>query len=377
MGNRVPSQKIGPFWRCLLALFAAMSVNVLVSAVSATPVAAELVEGSSTVSGFPSVSSQSCLDCHKQPDLEMSLPDGDKLSLYVDGASMIGSVHSGKLNCTDCHSEITGFPHKKLQVSSKRDYSIAEYEVCKRCHFANYTKTVDSIHYQVLQSGNKTAPLCTDCHGFHDVTNPTQPRSKISQACGACHKDVYDQYIQSVHGAALTNGNPDVPVCTDCHGAHNIQQADTASFRLNSPDMCGKCHSDAAKMSKYSLSPNVYDTYMKDFHGVTVSLTKEQGPGNLAAEAVCSDCHGVHDIKSTKGGNIAQLKQNMVTTCRKCHPDAGTNFPDAWMHHYELSLAQTPLPWLVRAFYWVMVPFMLGGLFLHMIVDLWRIARNR
>ncbi len=377
MGNRVASRKIGPFWRCLLALFAAIAVNVPVCAAITPLAAAEPVKVMSTASILPSVSNQSCMECHKQPDLSMTFPNGEKLSLYVDEGVMGGSVHEGKLNCTDCHSEITGFPHKKLQVNSKRDYSITEYEVCKRCHFANYTKTLDSIHYQVLESGDKTAPLCTDCHGFHDVTNPTQPRSKISQACGVCHKQIYDQYSESVHGAALTGGNPDVPVCTDCHGAHNIQEADTASFRLNSPDMCGKCHSDAAKMSKYGLSPNVHDTYMKDFHGVTVSLARQENLDESTTTAVCSDCHGVHDIKSTKGGNIAQLKQNVLTSCRKCHPDAGTNFPDAWMHHYELSLSQTPLPWLVRAFYWVMVPFMLGGLFLHIIVDLWRVARNR
>jgi hypothetical protein len=322
--------------------------------------------------------SPTCMDCHKDKNLSMTLPSGEKLSLYVDETGMSGSVHAGKLNCTDCHNDITGYPHKKLQAATKRDFSITEYEACKRCHFAEYTKTLDSMHYKVLQSGDKNAPLCTDCHGFHDVTKPDQPRSKISQACGACHKDVYDQYSQSVHGAALAaNGNPDVPVCTDCHGAHNIQQADTANFRLNSPDMCGKCHSDAAKMSKYGLPSNVYNTYLQDFHGVTVSLTKQENANDWTSAAVCSDCHGVHDIKSTKGGNTAQLKQNVVTSCRKCHPDASTNFPDAWMQHYDLSLSQTPLPWLVRAFYWAVIPFMLVGLFLHMIVDLWRIARNR
>lgn len=326
----------------------------------------------------PAQPSPSCMDCHKNKNLTMDLPNGDKVSLYVDEAAMSQSVHQGKLNCTDCHSGITGYPHKKLQVNSKRDYSIAEYEACKRCHFANYTKTLDGIHYQVLQSGNKTAPLCTDCHGSHAVTKLDQPRSRISQSCGTCHKEISEKYTQSVHGAALSNGgSADVPVCTDCHGTHTIKEADNASFKLNSPDMCGKCHSDAAKMSKYGLSANVYDTYLQDFHGVTVSLTKNQGPDNWTTKAVCSDCHGVHDIKSTKGGNTAQLKQNVTTTCQKCHPDAGTNFPDAWMQHYQLSLEKTPLPWLIRAAYWAVIPFMLVGLFLHMIVDLWRIARNR
>ncbi|HEX9017528.1 MAG TPA: cytochrome c3 family protein, partial [Chloroflexota bacterium] len=353
---------------------AATSAPAGAPAATATPVAPAPAQAAPA----QPAAAPSCIDCHKNKDLAVSFPNGDKLSLYVDEAAMSGSVHGGKLVCTDCHSRITGFPHKPLQVESRRDYSLAEYEACKRCHFANYTKTLDSMHYKQIEAGNKSAPTCTDCHGYHNVTTPNEPRSRISKSCGVCHKEISDQYSKSVHGAALTNGGAaDVPTCTDCHGAHTIREADTASFRLDSPELCGKCHSDAAKMAKYGLSANVYSTYMNDFHGVTVSLTKRQGPDNWSDKAVCTDCHGVHDIKSTKGGNTAEIKKNLQATCQKCHPDGGANFPDSWMMHYQLSLEKTPLPWLVRGFYWLVIPFMLGGLFLHMIVDLWRLARNR
>jgi len=85
----------------------------------------------------------------------------------------------------------------------------------------------------------------------------------------------------------------------------------------------------------------------------------------------------VHDIKSFKSEDPAQVRKDVMAACQKCHPNASTNFPDAWLGHYELSLEKTPLPWLVRAFYWVMIPFMLIGLTLHIVVDLWRVARNR
>jgi len=319
-----------------------------------------------------------CLDCHKNPGLAMTLPSGESLGLFVDEASMSGSVHGGKLTCTDCHSRINSVPHKRIQVSDRREYSIAQYEACKRCHFTNYTKTLDSIHYKVMEAGNLNAPLCTDCHGYHDVTKPDQPRSRISASCAKCHRQIYDAYTKSVHGAALMQeDNKDVPVCTDCHGTHTIQDATSASFRLNSPEMCARCHADATLMAKYNLSPNVFKTYVQDFHGATVALTKRQGLDNWTEEAVCSDCHGVHDIQSVKKGNPAQLKQNLVATCRKCHPDAGTNFPDAWLGHYEVSPDKTPLTWAVRAWYVIFIPFMIGGLLLHIVVDLWRVARNR
>ncbi|MGE5617815.1 MAG: cytochrome c3 family protein [Sphingomonadaceae bacterium] len=335
-------------------------------------------EASKTAAAPSTAPGPTCIDCHKNPDLSMPLGNGEKLSLFVDEAEMAKSVHQGKLTCTDCHSRITGFPHKKVQFGSKREYSIAQYEACKRCHFANYTKTLDSMHYKVMASGNQDAPLCTDCHGYHNVSVPDEPRAKISQSCGKCHADTYTVYSESVHGAALANGDgQDVPVCTDCHGTHVIADTGSASFRLNTPEMCAKCHADPTMMGKYGLSPNVFKTYAQDFHGATVALTKKQGSDSRTNVAVCSDCHGVHDIKSVKNTDPAQLRQDVMAACQKCHPNARSNFPDAWLGHYELNLEKNPLPFLVRSFYWVMIPFMLTGLMLHIVVDLWRIARNR
>jgi len=121
----------------------------------------------------------------------------------------------------------------------------------------------------------------------------------------------------------------------------------------------------------------VFKTYVQDFHGATVALTKRQGLDNWTEKAVCSDCHGVHDIQSAKGANAAELKRNVAITCQKCHPGASTNFPDAWLSHYDLTLEKAPLPYLVRAGYTIIIPLMIGGLMLHIVVDLWRMARNR
>jgi hypothetical protein len=308
----------------------------------------------------------------------MDFPSGERLSLFVDQAAMAGSVHQGKLTCTDCHRSITGFPHKKTQADSRREYSMAQYEACKRCHFANYTGMLDSIHYQVLESGKQNAPLCTDCHGYHRVSRPSQPRSQISRSCGQCHGVVYEAYSRSVHGAALIQEeNRDVPVCTDCHGTHVIKDPDTASFRVNSPEMCARCHADEPLMRRYGLSAGVFKTYVQDFHGATVALTRQQGADSWTDKAVCSDCHGVHEVKSVRGGDPAEIKGNMLATCQKCHPGAGTNFPDAWLSHYELSMEKASLPYLVRTAYILVMPLMVGGLMLHVLVDLWRIARNR
>ena len=55
--------------------------------------------------------------------------------------------------------------------------------------------------------------------------------------------EIYKDYKDSIHGSALIDeNNPDVPVCTDCHGVHNIQDPRTDQFRIDTPEMCANCH---------------------------------------------------------------------------------------------------------------------------------------
>ena len=318
-----------------------------------------------------------CLTCHNQ-DMPLRLEDGDKLSLFVDQDVYDNSVHGGKLGCTDCHTSITQYPHPKAKTNSRRDYVIAQYDTCKRCHFANYTKTLDSVHYQMLSTGEKNAPVCTDCHTAHAVHSSHEPRTKISSACGQCHATVYADYARSVHGGALINGgNEDVPVCTSCHGVHNIQSATSTSFHLNSIELCAKCHGDKKLMDKYGISANVLQTYLDDFHGRTVNFIRQESRTVWSDKPVCTDCHGVHDIKKTEDPNSPTIRANLLGTCQKCHPSANENFSAAWLSHYEPSLQKASIVYLVKAYYWLLIPAMVGGLGLHILLDLWRLARNR
>lgn len=323
-------------------------------------------------------SPNNCLSCHGQPGFSMTLASGETLSLYIDPKIFTASIHGDKLLCTDCHSPISTYPHPKREISSRREYNIAQYELCKRCHFNNYTKTLDSVHYKILSSGDWRAPLCTDCHGAHDVTLPSLPRTKISQTCSKCHYSIYEMYADSVHGKALIEqGNYDVPVCTDCHRSHTIEDPRTAAFRLQSVDLCSNCHRNEKIMQKYGISTKVVKTYLQDFHGATVALMGQQSKDIWVKEAVCTDCHGVHNIQQVDNPDSPVIKTNLVAACRKCHPDATTNFPGAWLSHYEPSIQKAPLVFLVRWFYRVLIPFILVGLSIHILLDLWRTITNR
>jgi predicted CXXCH cytochrome family protein len=265
-----------------------------------------------------------------------------------------------------------------VTAGSRRAFQMERYTQCKTCHPEQYMATLDSNHARALAGGNTEAAICTDCHGSHNISAPAEPRQKISTTCQQCHSSIYDQYANSVHGKALAEtSNPDVPVCTDCHGVHSQEDPTTVAFRLKSPDLCGSCHADKALMAKYGLSTDVFKTYVADFHGTTVELFKRQHPDQATNEAVCTDCHGVHDIQQVSSENPAVVKENLLVTCRKCHPDASASFPDSWVGHFAPSREHYPLVYYVNLFYSILIPAVVGGMLLFVMLDAGRRILNR
>lgn len=322
---------------------------------------------------------QHCLKCHGQ-HFTAGLKDGDTLSLHVDLSALQASVHK-KLSCSDCHFGFSHAQHPQRNFRTKRDFSIASSESCRRCHFDKYTKSMEGIHYTKLNQGNLHAPACTDCHGTHAISRFGKDRTRIAQRCGSCHPRTFDVYAQSVHGKALFDEhNQDVPVCIDCHTAHAIENPLSLDYRERIPELCSNCHANRAVMDHYGLSTNVVQTYLSDFHGITLSFYKKQRetsgqPSKLIA--VCTDCHGTHNIISTRSTDPAVVKANLVKRCQVCHKDAARNFPDTWLSHYEPTLANAPLIFLFGLVYQIFTPIMAIGIILQILLHIWRYAVNR
>lgn len=326
----------------------------------------------------PGEQADECMLCHEDPDLTLSFPDGSSRRLKVDRSAVEGSVHGKKLRCTDCHAGMDEVPHPERGYKSLEEYEAGFREVCKACHFANYARYLDSVHYRVLTQEHGPAPSCIDCHDYHAVAPPNKPRSHISDTCSGCHSDVADAYSQSVHGRALGGpGSDDVPVCTDCHRSHDVTNPRDAAFLLRTPDLCGRCHADKKLMEKYGISTNVLETYLSDFHGMTASLARGTATGEERVTAVCVDCHGAHDISRVDDPGSTVLKTNLVKTCQKCHEGASESFPAAWLSHFEPSLERAPLVYLTQWFYKLLIPFLIGGLVLQILLHLWRVVVNR
>jgi hypothetical protein len=359
-----------------LVVFALAGV---VSPVSASPSSTLILNPVTAPGLLPD--NAACLFCHDKPGMTRTLPDGGTLSLTIDSSHFADSAHKD-VSCSECHTDIVSFPHPTLQVQTLRAFSLQMYTVCQKCHEEQYNKTLDSVHMRAVAAGNTNAAICTDCHNPHtqpvitDQSGALLPGARLSipEICARCHSAIYETYKQSVHGAALTQeGNTDVPTCIDCHGVHNIADPTTTAFRLQSPQLCAKCHTDPAIMNKYGISTQVLNTYVADFHGTTVTLFEKVTPDQATNKPVCFDCHGVHDIKRVDDPVYGlQMKQNLLLACQRCHPDATINFPDAWMSHYIPSTSHYPIVYYVNLFYKFFIPAVIGSMGVFVVSDIVR-----
>lgn len=322
---------------------------------------------------------QYCMSCHGLA-LSMTFRSGEQVPLTIEKKVLEDSAHA-RLSCSDCHYGFSSEEHPLRTFRTKREYTLGSSESCRRCHFDKYTKILESVHYTVLSQGNQQAPVCTDCHGAHSVARGNIEKSLTTRRCQGCHPSIYEIYSKSVHGKALFDeNNQDVPVCIDCHTAHNILLPTTLDYHEKIPALCSGCHGNKALMEKYGLSTNVVKSYLSDFHGVTLGFYKKQREAlNKPARpiAVCTDCHGIHGITSTRGTELTLMKEKIVKRCQQCHKDAPKNFPDAWLSHYEPSLKSAPLTYLANLLYRIFIPILLIGLFLQILLHIWRYAADR
>jgi len=146
----------------------------------------------------------------------------------------------------------------------------------------------------------------------------TAPAAAAPEQCGTCHPESRVEVANSVHPAEGVT-------CSSCHGG-NPDSLDTGAAhrgdfrplgnRLESPAHCAKCHSDLAKMRPYNLPVSQYAVYQTSRHGMAISA------GDPRA-AICSDCHGFHDVRKSTDPLSPVSAFNVTDTCASCHADEG------------------------------------------------------
>ncbi|MDP3541549.1 MAG: cytochrome c3 family protein [Elusimicrobiota bacterium] len=341
------------------------------------------------------MANQDCMKCHQ------SGPKPVKLGVFAS------SVH-GKISCVKCHSDVN--------PKHKRPCDTAQRVDCASCHAERSTEYAESIHGQLFAKKDAEAPYCTDCHGTHNVLPRHDDRSPIARrnipglcanchrdgeqaakrykgdqkdivgsymksthgkgvmesglvssavcvdchtshrelpasddrssvnkanlslTCAKCHKGIYEKFSKSIHSPFVSKTREKLPVCADCHSAHKIARVEKDKFQHEVLFQCGSCHKD------------VSDTYFLTYHGKAFQLGSKKS-------AKCSDCHGAHDILPTSNPASLLSRDNVISTCAKCHPGANRQFTGYLTHATHHNRFKYPILFFT---FWSMTLLLIG-----------------
>jgi predicted CXXCH cytochrome family protein len=166
--------------------------------------------------------------------------------------------------------------------------------------------TIASVLLAAITSADaQTKNSCLDCH------------SNLPQPLGVS----VETFAQNIHAEKGLS-------CVSCHGgdASSDDPAKAMSRgtgwkgkieRRTIPELCASCHSDVDQMKKYNpgLRVDQFQQYRTSVHG----LKWAKGDSKVA---VCTDCHGVHDLRAPSDPRSKIHPTNIATTCSRCHADA-------------------------------------------------------
>ncbi len=340
-----------------------------------------------------------CVDCHDDVKTSPHENTPAKVSCAKCHAeaqkAFDGSMHAAaaklpKLNgrtptCTSCHGNAhevlpSGDPNSKVNHANIP-------ATCATCHNQKFvmdqaglsSTTVasykESVHGKAVAGGNMKAAVCTDCHGSHSVLSPGNPKSTIFKfnvpnTCAKCHDNIKTEYMQSIHGQAITRGNWLSPVCTDCHGIHSIKKHTDPTSPVSAANVskvtCASCHEGVRMSAEFGVASRRATTYNQSYHGLASKL-------GSTVVANCASCHGVHNILPSSDPKSTISKANLVATCGKCHPGANERFAQGKVHidvPLSADIGSTAIRW-VRRLYIPLILLTIGAMLLHNFL-IWR-----
>jgi predicted CXXCH cytochrome family protein len=146
----------------------------------------------------------------------------------------------------------------------------------------------------------------------------------VSDDCRDCHLSLQDERLSAPARLYEADVHAETGFgCLACHGSGGQDRLDPAAGFLSSPsrreipEMCGRCHSDAAFMRQFDpgLRVDQVAEYWTSRHGELLQET------NDPAVATCIDCHPAHEIRPPDDPESTVHAANIVPLCGSCHAD--------------------------------------------------------
>ncbi len=179
--------------------------------------------------------------------------------------------------------------------------------------YVDQSKLQHSIHGKLF--------TCVDCHT--DVKGLAHQTTPKRITCAQCHANAQQSYAHSVHSNGGKAGRSTAANCEDCHGgAHQVLAGGASQSPINHaniPATCGRCHGQKFLMESNGESTQPFVSYQQSVHG------RATATGSMEA-AVCTDCHGAHQILPASNPQSPISKSNVPATCGKCHTEIEDTF---------------------------------------------------
>lgn len=279
--------------------------------------------------------------------------------------------------CVSCHGS-HGVRSARDPSSGTNVFNVATQ--CGACHPNALRDYRDGIHSAAISQGNSRAAVCTDCHTAHGVASRESPgstvaRTEIATTCRACHLQASAAYSRSVHGVAVSRGDPHAPTCVNCHGNHAIKSTAAPGSPISAlriaAENCGRCHAAVQLMEMHELPASVLTDYRSSFHGLEGALGDRR-------VANCASCHGYHEVLPSWDPMSRINPENLPATCGQagCHVGAKPGFARGGVHHLPRTFGHRLID-IAQVMYRMMIVGIIGLMILHNGTDLFRRWRDR
>jgi len=228
--------------------------------------------------------------------------------------ALAGAAHGApppKNSCLDCHRTLDERRLSAPTASFAQDIHAVRGLGCVGCHGGNpadpeMTAMDPDRGFKAAPARIEIAELCASCHADAAYMKRFNPQPYVFSMA---------EFRTSVHCKKISEGDPKVATCTNCHGVHGIlphKDPRSPVYPRNVPATCAKCH-NAEYMKGRTVPTNQHALYTGSVHGKAL-LEK----GDLSAPA-CNDCHGNH-------GAVPPNTRDISVVCGNCHGREGELF---------------------------------------------------
>jgi formate dehydrogenase gamma subunit len=343
-----------------------------------------------------------CTECHEdveeegehESELEAVYCGGcheDEEEVYLKHGVMMVGVDPDIPGCADCHGS------HEILVSTDEDSQVHPLnmpETCGFCH-EDYALTEkhrflakhpvesyrESVHGKATAGGRYKAATCNDCHSTggtaHQILPPGDPRSTINhftipRTCGECHEAIEKDYWEGIHGQLTLRGETDSPVCTHCHGEHQIISPDDPRSSVSPTHVaeatCAPCHESASLNEKYGIPAGRLASFVDSYHGL------KSKAGDITV-ANCASCHGAHRVLPHTDPSSSIYTDNLQETCGECHPGISKALAQSKIHTVGWA-RMSGWPDFFAVLYMMIITVTVTGMLAYIGLDFWRRVRD-